>query len=119
VRPRTRSDRLTPDQGIYQNQRIASGDGRFTLVLQLDHNLVLYGPSGVAWATNRWTGGYLIMQGDCNLVAYDLWRTAKWSSGTAGVGTGCTFVVQNDGNLVIYRGGDGRPVWDRYRGRLV
>lgn len=95
-----------------------SQDGRYRLILQADRNFVLYGPSGPVWATNKYTGDFVIMQHDCNLVGYNLWSQSAWASGNGVQADGCALVVQNDGNLVIYAPGS-RPVWDRYRGRLV
>ncbi|HEX8670432.1 MAG TPA: peptidoglycan DD-metalloendopeptidase family protein [Longimicrobium sp.] len=43
------------------------------------------------------------MQTDGNLVAYDYLRVALWSSGTAG-NAGAWAAVQDDCNLVVYRG---------------
>jgi hypothetical protein len=103
-------------QGLYQGQSITSANGQYTLILQQDHNLVLYGPSGALWATNIWTGGFVIMQSDGNFVGYTMWDTPTWSTGTGGDGSNCDLVVQNDANLVLYCGGVAK--WDRYHGRL-
>lgn len=51
----------------------------------------------------------LVMQSDCNLVAYQGGK-AVWSSGTAKKGAGCTAVMQGDGNLVVYRA-DHKALW--------
>ena len=101
----TQHDRLLPGQGLLPNSSIKSADGRFTLTLQNDGNLVLYGPAHQAmWASN--TNGHssvwsAIMQSDGNLVVYDAHAKALWASGTNGK-LDSTLVVQNDGNLVIY-----------------
>jgi len=116
VRPRGAQDTLWAGQGLYQGQGITSRNGRYTLILQQDNNLVLYGPGGALWATNKWTGGYVIMQGDGNFVGYDMWGDPTWATGTAGAGGTCALVVQNDANLVLYCGGVAK--WDRYHGRL-
>lgn len=116
VKPRGAQDTLWAGQGLYQGQTITSQNGKYTLILQQDHNLVLYGPSGALWATNTWTGGFVIMQGDGNFVGYDMWDTPKWSTGTGGDGGNCAMVVQNDANLVLYCSGVAK--WDRYHGRL-
>ena len=110
-------DTLGTGQALMTDMGLWSLDGRYRLIFQGDRNLVLYGPSGAVWATNRYTGDFVIMQSDANLVGYNLWSQAAWSTGTGGLGGGAALVVQNDGNLVIYAGG--RAVWDRYRGRLV
>lgn len=118
ITPPSSRSTMWAGQSLKVNMDLWSSDGRYRLLLQGDRNLVLYGPSGAVWATNRYTGDFVIMQTDCNLVGYNLWSQAAWNSGTGGLGGGCALVVQNDGNLVIYASG-GRPVWDRYRGRLV
>ena len=116
VNPRGAQDTLSAGQGLYQGQAITSLNGQYNLILQQDHNLVLYGPSGALWATNTWTGGFVIMQSDGNFVGYDMWDAPKWSTGTGGDGSNCDMVVQNDANLVLYCGGVAK--WDRYHGRL-
>jgi hypothetical protein len=109
----TQPDRLLPNQGLMAGQSVASGDGRFRFVLQLDGNLVLYGPGNVAlWASN--TAGHgdvwdAVMQGDGNLVIYNFHGRALWASNTAGH-PGAWFVVQNDGNVVIYDPAN-HPLW--------
>ncbi len=114
----TGRDVLRPGQSLRVDQRLSSQDGRYVLVFQGDRNLVLYGPRGALWATNRYTGDFVILQNDCNVVGYNLWGSVAWASHTGGLGDGCALVVQNDSNLVVYNRA-GRAVWDRHRGRLV
>jgi hypothetical protein len=116
VRPAGGQGTISVGQGLFQGQSVRSTNGKYSLIMQQDHNLVLYGPSGALWATNKWTGGYVIMQGDGNVVGYDMWGHPMWATNTGGAGGNCTFVVQNDANLVLYCGG--KPKWDRYHGRL-
>jgi hypothetical protein len=116
VRPAGSQGTISVGQGLFQGQSVRSTNGKYSLIMQQDHNLVLYGPSGALWATNKWTGGYVIMQGDGNVVGYDMWGHPMWATNTGGAGGNCTFVVQNDSNLVLYCGG--KPKWDRYHGRL-
>ena len=103
----------TGNRALRRGMEVRSSDGRYRFVMQNDGNLVLYGPSGRAlWATSFRTGSwrsqeYVIFQADGNLVTYGGGR-AIWSSGTPG--SGARFVVQNDGNLVIYNGSN-RAVW--------
>ena len=105
--------RLLAGQGLLVNGSIHSADGRFTLRLQGDGNLVLAGPGNqILWAsgssghTNVWDA---VMQADGNLVVYDAHSKAIWSSGTQGK-AGATLTVQNDGNVVIYDSGN-HAVW--------
>jgi hypothetical protein len=52
--------------------------------------------------------GYLIMQTDGNLVAYDAANVPKWATGTNGKVV-THVIMQTDGNLVIYN--NTTPVW--------
>ncbi len=67
--------RLLTGRGLLAGRSIHSADGRFTLLMQADGNLVLYGPGNQAlWAsgssghTDVWDA---VMQSDGNLVVYD------------------------------------------------
>ncbi len=95
-------DRLRPGEGLGRGERIASGNSRFTLILQEDGNLVLYGPDRALWATGTdgREGRAAIMQPDGNLVLYGP-QGPLWASGTAGRAV-AELVVQDDGNLVLY-----------------
>ena len=109
------ADRLGPDQALTADQGITSANGRTTLVMQGDGNLVLYESTRTgrvavwASATDGHHGSRAIMQGDGNLVVYDAADAPVWDSGTSG-NPGCALVLQDDGNLVIYAP-DGRPLW--------
>jgi hypothetical protein len=105
------SDRLNPGDSLPVGGSIPSLDGRFTLTLQADGNLVLYHTGGApaGWATG--TVGravtQAIMQADGNFVLYGP-AGPIWSTGTHGH-PGSYLVVQNDGNVVIF--GPGGPLW--------
>jgi hypothetical protein len=96
---------LNANESLTAGQSRVSADGRFTLVMQGDGNLVLYWAGhGALWATGTNGSGATIatMQGDGNLVLYNASGSAKWSSHTYGhAGAGLT--VQSDGNVVIYQ----------------
>jgi glucosylceramidase len=101
-------DTMTTGQKLDRGQWLRSADGRYTLRMQTDGNLVLYNAAGAAvWATNR-TGQYVIVQPDGNLVEYNSAGTAVWFTGTVGSGAN-RLVMQSDGNLVLYA--PGGPVW--------
>ena len=92
-------------------QSHVSPDGRFSLIMQTDGNLVLY-QLGVAalWATG--TSGpnfYAVFQTDGNLVVYTSGNSPVWSSATGG-NTRAYLSVQNDGNTNIYNGA-GQVIW--------
>ncbi|WP_374568050.1 right-handed parallel beta-helix repeat-containing protein [Ideonella sp.] len=101
---------LSMNQGLAPHQATLSCDGRFTLRLQGDGNLVLRQGKVVLWSSG--TGGQAvaqaIQQADGNLVLHDWSGQAVWMTGTAGH-PGARLVVQTDGNLVIYDGPT--PVW--------
>src|SRR5574337_769935 len=105
------ADRLNPNETLPIGSSITSQDGRFTLNMQGDGNLVLYGPNGkYRWdpATNGRSVTQTVMQSDGNFVIYGP-GGALWASGTYGH-PGAWLVVQNDGNLVIYDP-SGNPLW--------
>jgi surface antigen len=104
--PPSQCGRLLPDEGLTRGQAVRSCDGRATLVLQTDHNVVLYDSAGASWVApntvNRGTSD-LVMQGDGNLVAYDSVQRPLWASGTGG-NPRAWLAVQDDCNMVVYRG---------------
>lgn len=71
------------------------------------------GPAGPLWATYASSnGGYLVNQGDGNLVSYTGdGRGVPWASRTHGRG-GATLVIQNDSNVVAY--GSGGAIWSTH-----
>src|SRR5437899_3777698 len=104
------ADRLNPGQSLAVGGSITSPDGRFTLVLQADGNLVLYQSGGVArWATGTVgrTVSQAVMQADGNFVLYGP-AGPIWATATDGH-PGAYLAVQDDGNVVIY--GPGGPLW--------
>ena len=85
---------------------VTSCDGRFSLVLQEDGNLVLYQIGGIAlWhtQTHGQVAGSLEMQGDGNLVLYSPSGAPMWHANTHG-NPGAWVQLQDDGNLVITNG---------------
>jgi len=107
------SDRLLPGQQLHTNERLVSANGRVTLIMQDDGNLVLYRTDNneALWASN--TQGepvtHAIMQDDGNFVAYDDAGKAYWSSDTWG-NPGAWVIAQSDGNLVVYSSLNS-PLW--------
>jgi hypothetical protein len=102
---------LGSQQTLTAGQSVNSCDGRFTLTMQADQNLVLYwNGHGALWASGTWNKGATrtSMQADGNLVIYNASNAPLWASGTSGH-PGTTLAVQNDGNLVIYE--NGAPRW--------
>jgi hypothetical protein len=100
---------------LFDGQSLVSSNGRFSLDMQGDGNLVLYGAGLVLWDSG--TGGDVpdqaVMQSDGNLVIYRAERPV-WSSGTEQTARGMyTLTVQDDGNAVIYSPA-GKALWNTY-----
>lgn len=97
------------------NGQLKSANGKFTVVMQGDGNLVGYKADGKAF----WAKGYqsnpkqpyqLVMQGDGNLVVIDSTGKPTWSAGKNGNIPPYRFIVQDDRNLVVYDGNN-KPLW--------
>ena len=102
---------LASGASLANGQSVTSCDGRFTLVIQGDGNLVLYQAGvGALWANYVFgTGHTLHMQGDGNLVVYNNIGEARWHTSTYG-SNGAYLAVQNDGNVVVYST-TSQPLW--------
>lgn len=103
---------MKPGEGLKPGQTVVSCDGRFSLSLQLDGNLVLYfGPGATLWSSN--TAGLDSAQAeltrDGNLTIFGKLGETLWTSGS-GSHAGAQLFVQNDGNLVIYDSNN-LPYW--------
>jgi polysaccharide biosynthesis protein PslG len=110
---------LTFNQVLRQLTALRSTDGRFYLWLQGDGNLVLYQaptattPAVVLWKVVNKNATRLIMQADGVLVLQNGQQQPVWATDTyQGPDHTVTLVLQNDGDLVLYRDSDGRPLWD-------
>ncbi|MDN3354096.1 CHAP domain-containing protein [Actinomadura sp. DC4] len=102
-------NQLAAGEMLLPDQYLASSDLQFTLILQNDGNLVLYGGGyHPLWATN--TGGRAVkdavMQADGNLVLYGSGGDVVWASDTGGRGSS-HLQLQDDGNAVIYKDAGG------------
>ncbi len=90
---------------------VTSTNGRYRLELQGDGNLVLAGPTGMAWDSG--TRGQAVataeMQADGNFVLYTADRTVAWTAETTG--PGAHLVVQDDRNVVILAADGATVLW--------
>src|SRR5256885_797881 len=107
-------DRLNPDEVLGPGQSIATANGRASLIMQSDGNLVLYqvdaGSRTPLWSTGTDVpGSRVAMRGDGNLALYEPSGACRWASGTDG-NPGAWLTLQDDGNLVIYAG-TGPALW--------
>ena len=112
VSPQCTCGTLAQGMQLQAGEQLASCDGRFSLAMQTDGNLVLYEGATPLWSSNTagTAGALAVMQDDGNFVVYTGSGTALWSSVTAGAGCGAYVAVQNDGNTVIYNSG-GTAIW--------
>ena len=115
----TRPDRLGPGESLAPGASITSTDGRFTLVCQVDGNLVMYRNRTGAplwmplWATH--TQGVMrecaMQASDGNFVVYMTNGATPWYSHTnAPENAGSSLFMQGDSNIVIYRP-DWTAIW--------
>jgi outer membrane protein assembly factor BamB len=106
------TDRLNSGQGLQVGESLGSPDGRFSLTLQPDGNLVLYDQdSQPVWAsaTDGQEVSSATMQEDGNLVLNSAGGDPVWASDTYG-NDGAYLVLQDDRNVVIYNANDA-PLW--------
>ncbi|CAN5328134.1 hypothetical protein BH09MYX1_BH09MYX1_44550 [soil metagenome] len=99
--PPSACGRLDPGQGLGPGAAVTSCDGRFSLTMQDDGNLVLFQGATALWCTS--TGGKnayaAVMMGDGSFVLYGPSPAPIWSTQTSGA-TGAWLAIQDDGNLV-------------------
>jgi hypothetical protein len=102
------SGTLTVAGGNSATQSVTlSGDGRVSAV----PNGTFAAPSNVIFSPDHTY--WLAMQTDCNLVEYHN-GTGVWSTNTSNGATNCTLDIQNDGNVVVYKGAlvSANAVWN-------
>jgi hypothetical protein len=95
---------LTENQQLNVNDKLVSRNGRYSLIMQWDGNLVLYNASGnPLWASNTWgsPATHAVLQSDGNFVLYDNQSNPLWSTGTNG-NSGVYLLLKDDGNLPLY-----------------
>ena len=100
---------LSSGSALKPGDALTSQNGRYRFELQSDGNLVLTGPTGLAWDSDTRGEGAATaeMQTDGNFVLYTADRGVVWSADTTG--PGAHLVLQDDRNIVIV-GADGTTV---------
>lgn len=126
LRPRGKTDRLEAGQYIKKGEFLVSPNGKFKFTLDHDGVLFLWGevdPNHRIWEMAKYRDevvDMLVMQDDGDLALFAFAECVNWSSGTEGRGNATsTFVLQDDGNAVIFS--DGKEIWatnTRQRGEL-
>ncbi|GAA1270723.1 hypothetical protein GCM10009665_68790 [Kitasatospora nipponensis] len=131
----------TAPNGVIWSSGTAGNNGAYA-IMQTDGNLVVYkagggsSSGGALWASSTYfnNGAYLRVQDDGNIVVYKknggpAVGNALWSTGTVRVNptiasgqpvwTGqwtdeksTVLIMQQDGNLVLYRKSDGAALWN-------
>lgn len=104
-------NQLIPVQVLAPNSYLRSTDGRYSLVMKDDGNLVLYSPGyRLLWSTRTSGnhGAYFAVQSDGNLVVYTANHRPIWASGMKT--SPARLIVQDDGNLVQYSQ-ISQPLW--------
>ena len=100
------------------NEFLVSQNGLYRAIMQQNGNFAVYKNEKALWASKTndvGTGPYVLrMKSDNNLVIYDDYGKTIWTSNTQNSGYFKTgyLNMQDDGNLVLYSGGDGTPLWD-------
>ncbi|NUT52071.1 MAG: trypsin-like serine protease [Saccharothrix sp.] len=112
--PTPGADRLQRGEQLTTGQSKTSPDGRYTLILQTNGDLVLYDQAHQPlWHTH--TDGTAttraVLQDDGNLVLYTATGAHTWHTHTNGTNTD-RLVLQSDSNLVLYSP-DATPHWHR------
>ena len=97
------TDALITGFQLLNNRYMRSSDGRYSLIMQNDGNLVVYGPGHhPLWHTHTYgkPGLRFTVQLDGNLVLYNQNNAPVWASGMKP--NASHLVIQTDGNLVEY-----------------
>ena len=108
--PAAQGDDMQPGEVLTPDQSITSANGRYRFIYQGDGNLVLYDGGTPLWASG--TDGGRWVSASCRATAtwsstlhvQPIWSSDTWQH------PGSRLVIQDDGNVVIYRP-DGTPVW--------
>lgn len=95
-------DTLKSGAGLAAGQALVSKNGKYSLDLQGDGNLVIYRRADMLpiWATGTAAGSILAMQGDGNLVLYADGGVPTWASDTFTPGSWATITDQGELRVV-------------------
>lgn len=115
---------LASGHSLTAGQALVSPDGAYEAVMQGDGNFVVYGPTGATFATRTSApGSFLAVQADGNVVIYGPAGPtfATHTDGDVPANDASLLPVlrmQDDGNLVLYRGDD-RALWSSRYGPVL
>ena len=102
-------DTLNVGDSLSQGQSLTSANGKYSLTLQKDGNLVLVDGGQPVWSskTDGKKAERATVQDDGNFVLYNKKNEGVWSTKTSGAGAKLT--LQDDRNLVLTI--DGKNAW--------
>jgi LysM repeat protein len=102
---------LSSGSALKPGDALTSQNGRYRFELQSDGNLVLTGPTGLAWDSDTRGEGAATaeMQTDGNFVLYTADRAVVWTAETTG--PGAHLVLQDDRNVVIVAADGTTVLW--------
>ena len=102
---------LSSGSTLKTGDALTSQNGRYRFELQSDGNLVLTGPTGLAWDSDTRGEGAASaeMQADGNFVLYTADRAVVWTAETTG--PGAHLVLQDDRNVVIVAADGTTVLW--------
>ena len=102
---------LSSGSALKPGDALTSQNGRYRFELQSDGNLVLTGPTGLAWDSDTRGEGAATaeMQADGNFVLYTADRAVVWTAETTG--PGAHLVLQDDRNVVIVAADGTTVLW--------
>ena len=107
--------RLAANSWLTPGQSIMSCNGLYTLLFQLDGNVVLKQGSTALWATgtNGKGSAKLVMQTDGNLVLYSTTNAVLWASSQHGgtLGSPGYLTLLDDANMTITSATTGAYLW--------
>ena len=122
--PIFKKDRLQFNEQLSAEQCLVSPNGNHKFIAQKDGNLVVYGPSGVKWASGtqsryRDRDGYrMILGDDDNLCWYQMGGGLRWNSDTRRRKKGGrgALIMRDDGLLVLKS--DNTIIWCQDRSKI-
>ena len=102
---------LSSGSALKPGDALTSPNGRYRFELQSDGNLVLTGPTGLAWDSDTRGEGAATaeMQADGNFGLYSADRAVVWTAETTG--PGAHLVLQDDRNVVIVAADGTTVLW--------
>jgi hypothetical protein len=111
VSPPPVADKLVWPYTLLPTQRLTSPNGLYHLTLETSGELVLSGPSGVAWRSCTALGRtmYSRVSSTGRLVLYDPQSLPVWTTPNAS-SAGAELILQNDGTAVLKASG-GATLW--------